>query len=134
MARPGRRGPGGGPPTLPGVSDVTVYHNPSCSKSRGALEILGERAVDAEVIRYLEAPLAREDFDRILDILVDPPADLVRKDKRFAELGLDAADYQTREQVVELLLEHPVLMQRPIVIRDGKALIARPSERVLELL
>jgi len=116
------------------VSDVTVYHNPSCSKSRGALEILGERAVDAEVIRYLEAPLAREDFDRILDILVDPPADLVRKDKRFAELGLDAADYQTREQVVELLLEHPVLMQRPIVIRDGKALIARPSERVLELL
>jgi arsenate reductase len=113
---------------------VTVYHNPGCSKSRGALEILEERKVDAEVIRYLDAPLSRADFERILDILIDPPADLVRKDKRFAELGLVEADYQTRDQVIEILLEHPILMQRPIIIRDGKALIARPSERVLELL
>jgi arsenate reductase len=116
------------------MSDVTVYHNPGCSKSRGALEILDDKKVETEVIRYLDNPLSRDDFERILDILVDPPADLVRKDKRFAELGLVEADYQTREQVIELLLEHPVLMQRPIVIRDGKALIARPSERVLELL
>jgi arsenate reductase (glutaredoxin) len=116
------------------VSDVTVYHNPGCSKSRGALEILDDKKVETEVIRYLDAPLARADFERILDILIDPPADLVRKDKKFAELGLAEADYQTREQVIELLLVHPVLMQRPIVIRDGKALIARPSERVLELL
>ncbi len=118
----------------PSAADVTVYHNPGCSKSRGALEILDERKVDTEVIRYLDAPLSRDDFEGILDILLDPPADLVRKDKRFAELGLVEGDYQTREQVIELLLEHPILMQRPIVIRDGKALIARPSERVLELL
>jgi arsenate reductase len=119
----------------PSAADaVTVYHNPGCSKSRGALEILEERKVDAEVIRYLDAPLSRGDFEGILDILIDPPADLVRKDKRFAELGLVEADYQTREQVIEVLLEHPVLMQRPIIIKDGKALIARPSERVLELL
>jgi arsenate reductase len=116
------------------VSDVTVYHNPGCSKSRGALEILDEKSIDTEVIRYLDAPLSRADFERILDILLDPPADLVRKDKKFAELGLAESDYQTREQVIDLLLEHPVLMQRPIVIKDGKALIARPSERVLELL
>jgi arsenate reductase len=116
------------------MSDVTVYHNPGCSKSRGALEILDDKKVETEVIRYLDNPLSRDDFERILDILVDPPADLVRKDKKFAELGLVEADHQTREQVIELLLEHPVLMQRPIVIRDGKALIARPSERVLELL
>ncbi len=111
-----------------------MYHNPGCSKSRGALEILDDKKVDTEVIRYLDAPLSRDDFEGILDILIDPPAELVRKDKKFAELGLVEADYQTREQVIELLLEHPVLMQRPIVIKDGKALIARPSERVLELL
>ena len=120
--------------TLPRVSDVLVYHNPGCSKSRGALEILDEKGIETEVIRYLDSPLSRSDFEGILDILLDPPADLVRKDKRFAELGLAEGDYQTREQVIELLLEHPVLMQRPIVIRDGKALIARPSERVHELL
>ena len=66
-------------------------------------------------------------------MLDGPVADLVRKDKRFKELGLDANDYTTREQVVALLLEHPELMERPVVIRDSRAVIARPSERVLEL-
>jgi arsenate reductase len=58
----------------------------------------------------------------------------VRKDRRFAELGLDAADYTTRETVVDLLLEHPELMERPVVFRGERALICRPSEKVLELL
>jgi len=58
----------------------------------------------------------------------------VRKDKRFKELGLDEARYQTREQVIALLLAHPELMERPVVIRAGRAVIARPSERVLEIL
>jgi arsenate reductase (glutaredoxin) len=64
----------------------------------------------------------------------DPPATLVRKDKKFGELGLDAADYQSKEQVVALLLEHPELMERPVVFRGERAVIARPSEKVLELL
>ena len=67
-------------------------------------------------------------------MLPDPPAELVRKDKNFKELGLNEADYQTRDAVIELLLEHPVLMQRPIIIRGDRAIIARPSEKVLELL
>ena len=67
-------------------------------------------------------------------MLPDPPADLVRKDKNFKELGLNEADYQTRDQVIELLLEHPVLMQRPIIVRGNRAVLARPSEKVLELL
>jgi len=86
------------------------------------------------VIEYLKSPLGREDFERFLDLLPDEPAELVRKDKKFKELGLNADDYVTREAVVNVLLQHPELMQRPVIIRDQKAVIARPSERVLELL
>ena len=113
---------------------MRVYHNPVCSKSRGALEILGERGVDVEVIEYLKAPPTRADLERIVDAVSDPPATLVRKDKKFGELGLHATDYQTKEQVVTLLLEHPELMERPVVFRGERAVIARPSEKVLELL
>ena len=69
-----------------------------------------------------------------MDMLSNPPADLVRKDKNFEALGLDASRYVTREAVIDLLLQHPVLMQRPIIIRGQRAVLARPSEKVLELL
>jgi arsenate reductase len=113
---------------------MVVYHNPVCSKSRGALEILGDKGVDVEVIEYLEAKPSRADLERIVDAIPDPPSALVRKDKRFAELGLDAAAYETKDDVVALLLAHPELMERPVAIRGGRAVIARPSEKVLELL
>ena len=113
---------------------MRVYHNPVCSKSRGALEILGEQGVAVEVIEYLKAQPTQADLERIVDAIPDPPSALVRKDKRFAELGLDAADYETKEQVVAVLLEHPELMERPVVFRGERAVIARPSEKVLELL
>ena len=112
---------------------ITIYHNPVCGQSRGALALLEERGVQPEVVEYLKTPLDRPTLEHFLDLLADPPADLVRKDKRFKELGLDANDYTTREQVVALLLEHPELMERPVVIRADRAVIARPSERVLEL-
>ncbi len=115
------------------MADVLVYHNPVCSKSRGALEILGERGADVEVVKYLEAPPSRADLERILDAVPDEPAALVRKDKRFGELGLSASDYTDRESVITLLLEHPELMERPVVFRGDQARICRPSEKVLEL-
>ena len=93
-----------------------------------------ERGVEFDVIEYLKSPLSRGDFERFLDLLPDEPAELVRKDKKFKELGLNADDYVTREAVVEVLLQHPELMQRPVIIKDQKAVIARPSEKVLELL
>ena len=113
---------------------VTVYHNPSCGKSRGALDILRERDVACDVVEYLKAPPDRATIERVLELLAGPPAELVRKDKRFRELGLDEKNYVTREQVAALLLAHPELMERPVVIRGNRAVIARPSERVLELL
>ena len=113
---------------------MVVYHNPSCSKSRGALDILREKALDVEVVEYLRKPPDRAALERILDAISDPPEALVRKDKRFKELGLDASSYTTRDAVVRLLSEHPELMERPVVFRGERAVIARPSERVLELL
>jgi arsenate reductase len=116
------------------TESVIVYHNPSCSKSRGALDILREEAVGVEVVEYLKEHPDRAALERILDAISDPPEALVRKDKRFKELGLEPSRYTTREPVIELLLEHPELMERPVVFRGDRAVIARPSERVLELL
>jgi arsenate reductase len=82
----------------------------------------------------LKKPLDRAGLERILRLLGVAPAELVRKDKRFTELGLNADDYRTVERVSTLLLEHPELMQRPVVISGERAIIARPGERVLELL
>jgi arsenate reductase (glutaredoxin) len=98
------------------------------------LEILHDRGVEFDAVEYLKNPLDRADFERILDAIPEEPAALVRKDKRFAELGLSAADYTTRDAVIELLLEHPELMQRPVVFKGEEALICRPSDKVLAFL
>jgi arsenate reductase (glutaredoxin) len=113
---------------------VTIFHNPQCSKSRGALGILNERGVDHDVVEYLKAPPDRATLGRILTLLGGAPGALVRRDSRYKELGLREADHATREQVIELLLKHPELMERPVVIRGDQAVIGRPPERVLELL
>ena len=93
-----------------------------------------DRNVEFDVIEYLKQPPSRETLMQFLELLPNEPADLVRKDKNFKQLGLKADDYVTREAVVDLLLEHPVLMQRPVIIRGKRAVIARPSDTVNELL
>ena len=120
--------------TTEDTEDMVVYFNPVCSKARGAVEILQDKGAQFEVIEYLKELPTRGDLERIVDAIPDPPSALVRKDKRFKELGLDEGDYQTKEQVVAVLLEHPELMERPVVFRGERAVIARPSEIVLELL
>lgn len=116
------------------MEKVTIYHNPACGKSRGALEILRERGLNCDIVEYLKQPLDRPTLERFVDLLPGAPAELVRKDKRFKELGLNESDYVTREQVVAVLLKHPELMERPVVIRGKRAVIARPSEKVAEIL
>jgi len=117
------------------MSDVTVFHNQACSKSRGALEILEERGISPEVVRYLDTPPDRETIERILDAIPDEPQALVRTDDaKFKALGIPKRDVTTRAQVVEVLLVHPEVMQRPVVFVGDRAVIARPSEKVLELL
>jgi arsenate reductase len=89
--------------------------------------LLTERNIPFDTIEYLKTPPSREALEGIIAILEGPVADLVRKDKRFEELKLTAADYTTKEKVIPLLLQYPELMQRPIVIRGGRAIIARPA-------
>ena len=113
---------------------IVLYHNPACSKSRGALAILQERGVEFDVVEYLKAPLDEAALRRVLGMIEDAPAELVRKDANFRELGLKAADYASEDAVVGLLAEHPKLMQRPVVVRGERAVIARPSEKVEDLL
>lgn len=116
------------------MSAITLYHNPNCSKSRGARDILEAKDIDFEIVEYLDTPLSVEQLRSLLGMLPDEPEVLVRKDSHFKELGLEAGDYTTVGAVASLLAEHPRLMQRPVAVRDGKALIARPSELVKELL
>lgn len=85
-------------------------------------------------MQYLKAPLSRDDLERFLEMLPNEPAELIRDDNHFKQLGLDIGDYQGADAVVDLLLEHPKLMQRPVVVRGDRAVIARPSELVEELL
>ncbi len=123
-----------GPAKFEDMSDIRIYHNPACSHSRDALEILEQRSADVEVVLYLQTPPSNEELERLLTLLEDPAADLVRKDKRFEELGLVESDYQTPEQVIAVLMEHPELMQRPIIVKNDKAVLARPAEKVRSLL
>ena len=91
-----------------------------------------ELGVDVEVVRYLDTPPDEATLRSILDQLDDPPADLVRREK-WSELGVTADDVATVDGVVAVLLAHPELMQRPVVVKDGRAVIGRPTERVTEL-
>ena len=117
-------------------ADVQIFHNPSCSKSRGALEILQERGVDADVVKYLDTPPDRKTLER------DPRRDRRRAAARSCAPATRSSrprasrkdDVETRKQVVDVLLAHPEVMERPVVFVGDRAVIARPSERVLELL
>ncbi|HET9611152.1 MAG TPA: ArsC/Spx/MgsR family protein [Acidimicrobiales bacterium] len=116
------------------MADLTLLHNPKCSTSRHALDEVTAAGTDAEVVQYLKTPLDRAALLELMDKLEDPPADLVRKDGFFADLGLDADDYTTPDDVADLLVEHPRLMQRPVLVRGDRAIIGRPKDRVAAFL
>jgi arsenate reductase len=96
--------------------------------------LLRERGVEFDVVEYLKQPLTKAQLETIVDAIDVEPAALVRQDPRFKELGLDPADYTTKTAVVRLLVEHPALMQRPIAVRGARTILARPKEKILDLL
>ncbi len=98
------------------------------------MRIADELGVDAEIILYQKAPPDRDELAWLVAHLEDPPGDLVRKDSLFRKLGLDEADFQTADAVVDIIATHKMLMQRPLVVRGGRAIIGRPKERVRDLL
>lgn len=115
------------------MSDITVWANDRCSKSRGAEAILQERGVDYLRIPYLEEAPTRADLEHVLKLLgTDDPRVLIRNtEPEYKELGLATA---TDAELLDALATHPALLQRPVVIRGDRAVVARPSEKVLELL
>jgi arsenate reductase len=113
--------------------DVTIWHNPRCSKSRGALALLAELGVDPTVVRYLDAAPDRAQLEDVLRRLgTDDPRAVTRTGERlYRDLGLADAD---RDTLLDALAQHPALIERPIVLRGDRAVVARPPERVRELL
>ena len=113
---------------------ITIYHNPRCSKSRATLALLEEQGKQPEVIQYLKEPPTAAELEKILTMLDLEPRELMRKkEKEYKAAGLDD-DSLTREQLIEAMVKHPRLIERPIVIKDGKAALGRPPENVLDIL
>ncbi len=113
------------------MAELTLFHNPKCSNSRRALEALEAAGAEFDTVLYLKTPPGRADLERIVGHLDGPVSELVRHDNRFKELGLDPAAYETPEAVVDLLVEHPELMQRPVLETADRAAVARPPEDVV---
>ena len=117
------------------MSDKTkIYYNPQCSKCRLTKALLDEKGVDAEVIEYLSTPPSRSDLTEILSLLKLQPRDLMRThETEYKDNNLDN-DQLTYDQLVDAMVRHPRLIQRPIVIHNGKAAIGRPAEKILDIL
>ena len=113
---------------------LTIYHNPRCSKSREALRLIEERGIAPQVVRYLETPPDAGTLDALLRLLGLEPRELIRrKEPEYEALGLDDTSL-SRESLIAAMVAHPRLIERPIVVKDGKAILGRPPERVLDLL
>jgi len=116
------------------MSDVIIYHNPRCSKSRATLALLRERGIEPEIVEYLKNPPDENEMARILGMLEMDPLELMRKgEDEYAELGLEEKK-DDHAELIKQMLAHPILIERPIVVKDNKARLGRPPENVLEIL
>jgi arsenate reductase len=116
------------------MSDVTILHHRNCSTSRYAVDTARAAGVTADVVEYLKAPLDAEAISALLDKLEDPATDLVRRDAFFTQSGLTEGDVQSREKIIAVLVEHPRLLQRPVIVKGDRAIIGRPKARVAAFL
>ena len=115
------------------MTDITIWHNPRCSKSRISLALLTEQGIEPIEVRYLETPPSKAEIERVLEQLGIAPIALMRRgEATFKELQLSSDS--TDEQLLEAMASHPILIERPVVFTDEKAVIGRPPEKVLELL
>jgi arsenate reductase len=117
------------------ATDLTIYEVSSCSTCRNLSALLAERGVEYEGVEYHETGLTEEQIRELLSKAKLRPRDVLRlRDPLVAELGLQAEGAVSDDALIALMVEHPRLMQRPIAVRGDRALLARPVERVLELL
>lgn len=113
---------------------VTIYHNPRCSKSRETLALLQDRGIEPRVVEYLTETPDAKTLDALLKKLKLDPRELMRrKEAPYRELGLDDPGL-SRQALIAAMVEHPILIERPIVVNGAKAALGRPPEKVLEIL
>src|SRR5262245_64101601 len=116
------------------MDDTRLYHNPRCSKSRGALELLREHGVEPRVIAYLETPPSAQELRELLRLLALPARALLRTgEEEYATLGL-ADPALSDDALIAAMAAHPRLIERPVFVHGGRAVIGRPPETVLSLL
>jgi phosphoribosyl-AMP cyclohydrolase len=115
------------------TDDTRLYFNPSCSNCQTARGLLEERGVEARIVEYLDHPPTRQELEELMGLLgIDDPRGMIReKEPEYAGLGLATAD---RDAVLDAIVAHPILLQRPIVVLGDRAVIARPPELLLDLL
>ena len=113
---------------------VTIYHNPRCSKSRQTLQLLKDKGIEPEIVEYLQTPPDAATLDEYLNKLGMEPRELMRRNEApYKELNL-ADDSLDRAALIKAMVENPILIERPIVVKDGKVALGRPPESVLEIL
>jgi arsenate reductase len=113
---------------------VVIYHNPRCSKSRQTLKLLQDRGLKLKVIEYLKTPPNKQELEKLLGKLGMEPRDLIRKkEKAYKDTGLDDPSID-KDQLLQAMIDHPILIERPIVVTDTKAALGRPPENVLEII
>ena len=116
------------------MNDTRLYHNPRCSKSRGALDLLRERGVEPTIVPYLDTPPTADELRVLLALLGISPRELLRTgEAEYAQLGLGDPG-KSDEQLIDAMVAHPRLIERPIFVHGGRAVLGRPPERVLDLL
>lgn len=111
---------------------LTIYHNPRCSKSRQTLQLIEDNGQQVNIVEYLKTPLSREQIETLLKALSVEPIEMMRtKEAEFKEQNLKGADNET---LINAMVNTPKLMERPIVVKEDKAVIGRPPENVLTLI
>ncbi|UUZ63436.1 arsenate reductase (glutaredoxin) [Polaromonas sp. P1-6] len=116
------------------MSDITIYHNPKCGTSRNVLALIRNTGAEPEVIDYLKTPPTREQLVALIAQMAIPVRELIRqKESLYAELGLDNAALSD-DALIDAMLAHPILMNRPVVVTPLGARLCRPSEAVLDIL
>ena len=116
------------------MSEITLYHNPRCSKSRQALKLLREQGVQPQIVEYLKTPPDEKMLAHILKMLEMQPIDLIRKgEDEYEQLRIEKKK-DDRKGLIRLMVAHPILIERPIAVKGNRARLGRPPERVLELL
>ena len=114
------------------MTDITIYHNPRCSKSRETLALIEGKGIAPRVVEYLKTPPDAAELARILTLLGKRPADILRK-KEAAEAGIDPATLSDAE-LIAAMVANPSVIERPIVVTKDKAALGRPPESVLAIL